>query len=273
MDPKQVEARNKVVNLFSKAADLPDGGSGATRESRETAARRVGYREEDLESAPEEALLGIGCGNPIALASLRAAETVLDLGSGAGFDAFLAADKVGPDGKVIGVDLNETMLARARRIATEHGYANVEFRHGAIEELPVDSKSVDVVISNCVINLSASKDRVYSEAFRVLKPGGRLMVSDLVTSADLPAWFLSAASELLGLSEWFLHRERYLELIAQAGFGEIEVVHEIRGGFLVSCRDPACDAVFGSVPENERAQISTLAEQITSIKVSATRMT
>ena len=151
-----------------------------------SASKLVGYTEEELGAIPEGADLGLGCGNPVALASLKEGEVVLDLGSGPGMDCFLAASKVGKNGKVIGVDMTPDMLDRARQNAARGNYSNVEFRLGEIENLPVADNSVDVVISNCVINLCPDKNRVFREIHRVLKTGGRMMVSDIVLDQELP---------------------------------------------------------------------------------------
>jgi ubiquinone/menaquinone biosynthesis C-methylase UbiE len=186
----------------------------------------VGYSAEELSSIPSDADLGLGCGNPAALAGLGKGETVLDLGSGAGIDCFLAARKVGPSGRVIGVDMTPEMLDRARENARTGGYKNVEFRLGEIENLPAADASVDVIISNCVINLSTDKERVFREAFRVLRPGGRLMVSDLVLKKPLPRAIRESVEVYVACVAGAMVKDDYLAAMRKAGFRKIEVVSE-----------------------------------------------
>jgi arsenite methyltransferase len=188
--------------------------------------QKVGYEGRQLGEAPEDANLGLGCGNPTAIASIRAGDTVLDLGSGAGLDCFLAAAKVGPRGQVIGVDMTPGMIERATRVARDHGYGNVEFRLGEIEHLPVEDGSVDLILSNCVINLSPDKPQVFDEAFRVLKPGGRLCISDLVLTGALPDRVRSSVAAYIGCLSGAIRREEYLQLIGEAGFSHIDVIKE-----------------------------------------------
>ncbi len=196
--------------------------------------KKIGYSEEELSNVPEAANMGLGCGNPTALASLKKGETVLDLGSGGGIDVFLAAKKVGPKGKVIGVDMSEAMLERAASNAAKNGYKNVEFRLGEIEKLPVDDGAVDVIISNCVINLSTDKNQVFREAYRVLRPEGRLMVSDLVTEGEIPEKVRRSFDAWAACVGGALEKQEYLEVIKKAGFHEVRIVSEASYGIDVS---------------------------------------
>ena len=202
-------------------------------------ATRIGYDQAALDAAPEGANLGLGCGAPLAHAALRPGETVLDLGSGAGFDAFLAAREVGATGRVIGVDMTDEMLARARENAAKAEIANVEFRKGVIEALPVDDESVDVIISNCVINLAPDKAAVYREAARVLRPGGRLVVSDVVLDAPLPPAVAASAEALTGCVAGASLRADYLAAIANAGLADVEILADRGFGSVVLDMVPA----------------------------------
>lgn len=188
--------------------------------------KMIGYSEDEMGNVPEGANLGLGCGNPTALASLKEGERVVDLGSGAGFDCFLAAKKVGKKGKVIGVDMTPEMLERARLNARKGKYTNVEFRLGEIENLPVADRSVDVIISNCVINLAPNKKRVFEEAFRVLAPHGRLMVSDIVLLKELPKSIKKNVEAYAGCISGAEIKDKYLELIRKVGFQEVKILQE-----------------------------------------------
>jgi arsenite methyltransferase len=186
-------------------------------------ARGFGYSAEELATLPQGANLGLSCGNPQAVAALALGETVLDLGSGAGFDCLLAARKVGPAGRVIGVDMTDAMLAKARGNAVKTGLANVEFRKGDIEALPVDDDSIDVVISNCVLNLVPDKDRAFREILRVLKPGGRLAVSDMAWTAEPDPSVRRDIEAVVGCIGGALVLDDYVSRLKRAGFTDVEV--------------------------------------------------
>ncbi len=209
--------------------------------------KKIGYTEDELKAVPEGANLGLGCGNPVALASLKEGETVLDLGAGAGFDAFLAADRVGKSGKVIGVDMTPEMVEKARENAEKGTYGNVEFRLGEIENLPLADNSVDVVISNCVINLSPDKGRVFGEAFRVLRPGGRLMISDVVLLEELPGPIKDSIEAYIGCLSGAIMKDTYIQLIKNAGFEEVSVVGETSFGIECMLNDPTAKEIASSV--------------------------
>ena len=232
--------------------------------------KQIGYSDDDLAAAPEGANLGLGCGNPLALASLREGEVVLDLGSGAGFDAFLAARQVGESGRVIGVDMTSDMVERARANAAKVGLANVEFREGCIEALPVEDASVDVIISNCVINLSPEKERVFREAYRALKPGGRLMVSDIVLSAPLPATVRDSVEALVGCIAGAALRDDYLGAIRAAGFVSVDVRESAPAGSLLDLSDSIAAAARDAVGGDE-ARLRELGETVQSISVIAVK--
>jgi arsenite methyltransferase len=189
-------------------------------------AQAIGYSLEELKKIPQSAVMGLGCGNPVALARLKKGQAVLDLGSGGGIDVFLAANKVGEKGKVIGVDMTREMIKKAEENAKKGGYKNVEFRLGEIENLPLEDESVDVIISNCVINLSPDKGRVFREAYRVLKPKGKMMISDIVTDKKLPDEIRKSFSAWADCIGGALVKSDYLDAIAQAGFKDIKIVDE-----------------------------------------------
>ncbi|MEG3224076.1 MAG: arsenite S-adenosylmethyltransferase [Methanobacteriales archaeon Met13] len=189
-------------------------------------AQQASYTAEELSQLPEEAVLGLGCGNPTALAGLKEGEIVLDLGSGAGIDVFLASSKVGPTGKAMGLDMTEEMVARANQNADEGGYTNVEFLLGEIENIPLPDESVDVIISNCVINLTTDKLKAFDEAYRVLKPGGRIMISDLVTEGELDPGIKKSFAAWSECIAGALKKEEYVDIIVAAGFSNVKIITE-----------------------------------------------
>ena len=228
----------------------------------------LGYSAADTNAVPEGANLGLGCGNPVALASLQEGEIVLDLGSGAGFDCFIAASKVGSTGKIIGVDMTPEMIEKATRNAQAGNFGNVEFRLGEIENLPVSDNQVDVVISNCVINLSPDKQKVFKEAFRVLKPGGRLMVSDMVLLKELPEAIKHSVEAYVGCIAGAAMKEDYLTAIRSAGFHEIELLGEDLYPIELMANDPIAQAICADLNLSaEKAK--DLSKSIASIKVLA----
>lgn len=232
--------------------------------------RNIGYTEEELEAVPEGANLGLGCGNPVAIASLREGDIVLDLGSGAGFDCFLAANKVGKNGRVIGVDMTPEMVAKARENASTGHYGNVEFRLGEIENLPVADNAVDVLISNCVVNLVPDKRKVFREAFRVLRPGGRLMISDVVLLKELPDVIKNSVEAYIGCLSGAIMRDKYIDAIEAAGFQDVEIVDQACFPVELMVNDPTAQAIIADLkvlPE----KIEEVADSVLSIKVAGVK--
>ena len=236
MDGEQI--KELVRSRYAAVAEGATGCRGPDK-SAEEASCRMGYSEAELASVPEGANLGLGCGNPQAIAALKPGEVVVDLGSGAGFDCFLAAQQVGPQGRVIGVDMTQEMLKKARDNAARAGIANVEFRLGEIEHLPIADNSADVVISNCVINLAPDKAKVYREAFRELKPGGRIAVADVINIAPLPAALANDAPLLCGCVAGAASAEQIEHWLAAAGFADIRITLKPESRELVKSWAPA----------------------------------
>ncbi|MFA5356193.1 MAG: arsenite methyltransferase [Candidatus Omnitrophota bacterium] len=257
MKKKAEDIRDMVKEKYAKVAKqgfscCSSSSCCAPANQARDISKTIGYSDNEIDIVPEGANLGLGCGNPVALASLKEGDIVLDLGSGAGFDAFLAAQRVGKTGRVIGVDMTEEMLKKAEANAKKGGYDNVEFRLGEIEKLPVEDNSIDIIISNCVINLSPDKEAVFKEAYRVLKPAGRLMVSDLVLIKELPGELIDSIEAYVGCIAGAIHKDEYLEAIKSAGFREIKVISE---------STYPVDAVFDGLDAAQDA--------VSSIKVSA----
>jgi arsenite methyltransferase len=215
-------------------------------------AKSIGYTDEELKSVPEDSNLALGCGNPTALAGLKQGEVVLDLGSGAGFDCFLAANRVGSTGRVIGVDMTPEMIEKARENAKKNGIENVEFRPGEIENLPVEDDSVDVVISNCVINLSADKPRVFREIHRVLKPGGRVAVSDIALLKELPKKIRQNAEAYVSCLAGAMLVDEYRRLVESSGLKEVKVTKKnVSACTGTDTQDPLGQAIFEGLEEGE----------------------
>ena len=269
---KEAEIKKKVREGYAKVAKtegsccVPASPCCGSADLAQTISKNIGYTDEELKSVPEGANLGLGCGNPVALASLAEGETVLDLGSGAGFDCFLAANKVGKTGKVIGVDMTPEMIEKARENAQKGDYQNVEFRLGEIENIPAADNSVDAVISNCVINLSPDKRRVFQEVYRVLKPGGRLMVSDIVLLKELPEFIKNCVAAYVGCVSGAMMKDDYIEAIGKAGFQEVKIIDEASFPIDSIANDPTAKAII-SLMNISSEEIKDIANSVLSIKV------
>lgn len=236
----------------------------------ETISRKIGYSEEEIKAAPEGANLGLGCGNPLAHASLKEGETVLDLGSGAGFDCFLAAHRVGKNGRVIGVDMTQEMVQKAKENASKGNYENVEFKLGEIENIPVADGSVDIVISNCVINLSPDKGKVFKEAFRILKPGGRLMISDIVLLKELPDFIKNSIEAYVGCISGAIMKDEYIEALEAAGFQEIKILDKTSLPADSIDKDPSVKTIIEDLNISPE-KLLEIASSVVSIKLYAAK--
>jgi len=250
--------REQVRTAYAKVARGTDGCAVGCCGSQGNGSLAMGYTQEDRESVPEGADLGLGCGNPQAIAALSAGETVLDLGSGAGFDCFLAAKRVGRAGRVIGVDMTPEMVTKARANARAVGAANVEFRLGEIEHLPVPDATVDAILSNCVINLSPDKAAVFREALRVLKPGGRLAISDVVAVQPMPRELAESVEALTGCIAGSASIEELRSLLAGAGFDAVQIAPRPESRAVIAqCMPGAEDYVVSATIEARKPGGST----------------
>ena len=262
------ESYAKVASSGSSCGCAPGGNCcGQTGLEKEISAN-IGYSQEEIDKVPDGSNLGLGCGNPIAIASLKKGEVVLDLGSGAGFDCFLAADKVGDEGKVIGVDMTPEMIEKARENAQKGNYKNIEFRLGEIENLPIGDGTIDVIISNCVINLAPGKNKVFKEAFRVLKPGGRIMVSDIVLIKELPDFIKNNTAAYTGCISGAIIKDAYLKAVKKAGFMDIKIFDEVNFPIKYIISDDT-ENIFKNDLSLTKDMIDDLEKSVFSIKVSA----
>jgi len=274
---KEEKAKKIVRNRYGKIAKTSGSCCASSTNcssapTNEQVSKMVGYSQEEMAAVPEGANLGLGCGNPTALASLKEGERVLDLGSGAGFDCFLAAKKVGSKGKVIGVDMTPEMLDKARANAINGKYTNVEFRLGEIENLPVADNSVDVIISNCVINLAPNKRRVFEEAYRVLAPNGRIMVSDIVLLKPLPKAVQENVEAYAGCIAGAEIKDKYLEQIQNAGFQQVTVLEEKTYPLEYIISESTFTEAMYRLNMTEQ-NLKNATDSVVSIKVSATKKT
>lgn len=264
------EGYAKIVKDKSTYCGPVDICCGSSTNPKEIS-RTIGYTNEQLKSVPDKSNLGLGCGNPTAIASLKEGEIVLDLGAGAGFDCFLAANKVGEKGKVIGVDMTPEMIEKAELNAKENGYSNVEFRLGEIENLPVKSNSVDIVISNCVINLSPDKKQVFKEAYRTLKPGGRIVISDIVLLKKLPDYIKNSVEAYVGCISGAILKYKYIKLIEEAGFQNIVISDETSFSIDLMINDPTAQSIIQKANITEE-ELKGIGSYFVSIKIMANKI-
>jgi len=273
MDNKEI--KENVKKGYAKIAQsngscCSSSSCCSSTNSAQDISRSIGYSDEEMNNVPEGANLGLGCGNPVAIASLKEGDVVLDLGSGAGFDAFLASAKVGTTGRVIGVDMTKEMVEKARINATKGNYKNVEFRFGEIENLPVDDNSIDVIISNCVINLSPDKEKVFRESFRVLKPGGRIMVSDIVLIKPLPKIIKDSVEAYVGCLAGASMKDEYLNYIKNEGFQSVEIISQTNYPIEVMANDITAQIVK-TAPDIKKEDLNDVENSVASIKVRAVK--
>jgi len=231
-------------------------------------AQEIGYTKDELANVPQEANLGIGCGNPTALASIMEGETILDLGSGAGFDCFLAAQATGLSGKVIGIDITPEMVEKAKTNAVQGQYSNVDFKVGEIENLPLESETVDLIISNCVINLSNQKEQVFKEAYRVAKNEGRIMISDIILLKELPHYVQNSVEGHIACLSGAITKEHYVKAIEDAGFVNVSIDKQAPFPIELMLNDPIAAKIVRENRLTEK-EIKDIASSIASITLSA----
>jgi len=262
----ETQSTHEIVRkAYGRIAQGQKGGCCGGEIDTNAFAKSIGYLEEELQAIPDEANLALSCGNPTVMASLKEGEVVLDLGSGAGFDCFLAASKVGARGKVIGVDMTPEMVEKAKKLALQHGVGPVEFRLGEIEHLPVADHSVDVAISNCVINLSADKPQVFREVYRVLKPGGRIVISDMALLKPLPTFIQKSVEAYVGCVGGAILVDEYTHLVEATGFQDVTVTVKKSS----SCIDPHTDDPVGRTIADGLGTGLSLQSYVVSIDVHA----
>ncbi len=252
---QQKEAIRKAYGDIALTQDSCGCGCGPATATAEGTAKAIGYSDKEVGSVPAGSNLGLGCGNPTGMAEIADKETVLDLGSGAGFDCFLAAEMVGKSGRVIGVDMTPEMITKARENAIKGDHRNVEFRLGEIENLPVADNTIDAIISNCVINLAPDKGRVFSEAYRVLRPGGRITVSDIVSRHELPEEVQKDLNAWAGCVAGAMVKQAYLDVISAAGFTDVSIEAET-----------AASGLYGSENSEQNPAIDLLSITVRAVK-------